>query len=381
MRKLVAGLVLALAGTLTVTAPAHAGAARWVSLKAPTVRTVGQTVVLQGRVAGRAKVVRIDRKAGTRWVKVRKVRVSHGRYSLAIHPAVRTTRYRAAALSTSSTTYSAARTVKVVSAAKPRPPVSSDACGVRPAKADGSLWACTFADDFSGTTLDRTKWMPQTQFTSGVQAAHACYLDDPSVISQSNGALNLTLRKVETPVSCSFGGSRQPSSYVSGSVMTYHLFSQQYGRFEARIKNAASGVPGLHEAFWLWPDDRVASTAVWPVAGEIDIAETYSSHPNLAIPFLHYSADAYGPVPGTNTAWNCTAYRGVWNTYTLEWSASRLEIKVNGKTCLVNTSGDQAFQKPYIMALTQLMGASGNEYDGRAPLPATMNVDYVRVWK
>lgn len=380
MKKYVIGLLVAVVGTVALTiTPAEAGTARWVSLKAPTVRLVGQSVVLTGRVVGKSKVVRIDRRIPGRWVKVRKVAVRNGRYALTIRPATRTTHYRAAALtaSGSTATYSAVRTVKVV---RPKP-VSSDACGVRPAKADGSLWACTFADDFSDTALDRTKWMPQTKFTSGVKEAHACYLDDPSVINESNGALNLTMRRVETPVSCSFGGTVQPSNYVSGSVMTYHLFSQQYGRFEARIKNTATTARGLQETFWLWPDDRVPSTTVWPYAGEIDISETYSSHPNLSIPFLHYSADAYGPQPGTNTAWNCTAYRGVWNTYTLDWSANRLEIKVNGKTCLVNTSGDAAFQKPYIMALTQLMGASGNEYDGRAPLPATMSIDYVRVWK
>ena len=84
---------------------------------------------------------------------------------------------------------------------------------------------------------------------------------------------------------------------------------------------------------------------------------------------------------GTNTAWNCAAQRGVYNTYTLIWGSNRLEIQVNGKTCLVNTSADAAFQKPYIMALTQALGAAGNEYDGRAPIPATMNVDYVKVWK
>ena len=59
--------------------------------------------------------------------------------------------------------------------------------------------------------------------------------------------------------------------------------------------------------------------------------------------------------PGLNTAWDCVAQRGEYNTYTLEWTATRLEIKVNGTTCLVNTSGDPAFQKPYIVALTQLM--------------------------
>jgi len=222
--------------------------------------------------------------------------------------------------------------------------------------------------------------MPQTQFATGVQAAHACYLDDPSVISVANGSLNLTLRKVATPVSCTFGGLTGPTNYVAGSVMTYRLFSQQYGRFEARIKNTATTYPGLQETFWLWPDDRY-STGLWPYAGEIDVAETYSSYPTLVIPYLHYSADAWGPINGLNTAWTCGAARGVWNTYTLEWTASKIQIFVNGKSCLVNTSGDSAFQKPYIIALTQLMGAAGNVYDGRAPLPATTSVDYVRVWK
>lgn len=45
------------------------------------------------------------------------------------------------------------------------------------------------------------------------------------------------------------------------------------------------------------------------------------------------------------------------------------------------TSGDIAFKKRYIIALTQAMGVQGNAYDGRAPLPATMSVGYVRVWR
>jgi len=264
---------------------------------------------------------------------------------------------------------------------QPQPPTSTtDACGTVLTKPDGSKWTCTQVDNFDGSSLDRTKWVPQTQFATGVQAAHACYLDDPSVVNVANGSLNLSVRQVANPVSCTFGDLTGPTNYVAGGVMSYRLFSQQYGRFEARIKNTATTYPGLHEAFWLWPDDRY-STGVWPAAGEIDISETYSAYPNLSVPFLHYSADAYGATPGLNTAWDCTAYRGVWNTYTLEWTASKLQIFVNGKSCLVNTSGDPAFQKPYIMALTQALGAAGNEYDGRAPLPATMNVDYVKVWK
>lgn len=264
----------------------------------------------------------------------------------------------------------------------PPPPTStSDDCGASVLKADGGTWSCTFADDFDGTALDRTNWVPQTNFAMGSPQAHTCYADDPANVAVADGALNLTLRRVPKAVTCDFGGLTGSTHYVSGGVSSYRLFSQQYGRFEARIKNTATTEPGLQEAFWLWPDDRYPSNAVWPAAGEIDIAETYSAYPYHAIPYLHYSADVYGPWPGVNTAWDCIAYRGVWNTYTLEWGPDEIRILVNGKHCLTNTSGDPAFMKPYIMALTQGMGAAGNEYDGRAPVPATMSVDYVKVWK
>ena len=211
------------------------------------------------------------------------------------------------------------------------------------------------------------------------RTARPCYVDDPSVISVRDGALRLGARRAPAPVTCSKKSG--PSDYIAGGVNTYRMFSQQYGRFEARFKSTDTRQPGLQESFWLWPDDRY-STGLWPAAGEIDIAETYSQYPDLVIPYLHYTAyDNYDNVPGLNTAWNCAAKRGVYNTYTLEWTAAKLTILVNGKTCLVNTSGDPAFQKPYIVALTQLMGTGPNMYDGRAPLPAEMAVDYVRVWQ
>ncbi len=173
-----------------------------------------------------------------------------------------------------------------------------------------------------------------------------------------------------------------PTPYVAGSVSTYRLFSQKYGRFEARIKSTATRVPGLQESFWLWPDDRY-NNELWPAAGEIDIAETYSQYPDRAIPYLHYTEnDNGGPKPGRNTAWVCTGAAAASSTPTRS-SGPRpgWRSRSTAKSCLVNTSGDPAFQKPYIVALTQLLGTAGNEYDGRAPLPATTTVDYVKVWK
>ena len=334
---------------------------------------------LTGKVSGRNQVT-IEQWQGWYWRAVMNVTADGaGTYKATVPATTTPTTYRARA-------WVAVTPAVTVVAAVPEPepenPASTptDACGPRLQRVDGTYWSCTLGEDFNGTQLNRSIWMPQTIFRAGSDAAWACYLDDPSVISVSEGALHLSVRKLPQAAPCS-GQSGAMTPYVSGMVTTYRLFSQQYGRFEARIKSTATTAPGLHEAFWLWPDDRFNS-ALWPAAGEIDISETYSTYPDLSIPFLHYTAhDNWGPVPGLNTAWNCVAQRGVFNTYTLEWTASRLAILVNGKTCMVNTSGDPAFRKPYIVAFTQALGAAGNEYDGRAPLPATMSIDYLRVWK
>jgi len=382
----VALMVVALASVVSLgnvsPATASSGAAPSVSLR----QSGSGTVTVSGRTAGAAPRVSFYRATRSGWALVKRVRAHHHRYSarLAVAPSARS--FKVTADSRSRTfvvrgaTATAAATAPATAAAPASKPSQSDACGVRPLKADGSAWSCTFADDFNGTTLDRTKWIPQTIFATGSADAYACYRDDPSNVSVSNGALNLTLLKLAAPAPCGLS-SLGPTVYQSGMVSTWHLFSQQYGRFEARIKNTATTSPGLHEAFWMWPDDRYGDASNWPTTGEIDVSETYSVWPTVSQPFLHYSADSGGQQLGLNTAWDCTAQRGQWNTYTLEWTAQRITIFVNGKTCLVNTSGDAAFQKRYIIDLTQSLGGAPDAPVADTPFPATMQVDYVRVWK
>ena len=253
---------------------------------------------------------------------------------------------------------------------------TSDDCGRQPLKSDGTAWQCTFVDNFGGRLLDRTKWRPQTEFVTGSSSVYACYRDDPSNVAVRNGALNLTLVKLAQPAPCGLAGIG-PTRYQSGMVSTWHLFSQKYGRFEARVKNTATLLPGLHEAFWMMPDDRDESTG----AGEIDIAETFSVHPNWVVSALHTSGDAAEQVGVTMNP--CPARRGVWNTYTMEWSPATIEFFVNGTLCLEHTSGDPAFQQRYIINLTQAIGPvdMGNLPVAGTPTPATYKIDYVKVWQ
>ncbi len=254
----------------------------------------------------------------------------------------------------------------------------ADECGPDLPKPTGGTWDCTFVDNFSGTALNRGNWTPQVNFHSGLAATRrgACMVDDPNNVRVLSGNLQLTVRKVSRLVRC----DGYSAYYTSGGVTTHDLFSQQYGRFEARIKPHPSTKPGLQEAFWMLPSGP--PTATWPANGEIDVSETYSQYSTLSVPFLHYTYNNNGgPVPGLNTAWNCVANRGVYNTYTLTWSATKIAIDVNGKSCLVNTSGNVAFKKSYFMSLSSLLGVTSNALTTATPIPATMMVDYVKVWK
>ncbi len=375
-------VVVGLLCSLVVVGPTATGVRGGPTLAPPVF--VGDGVVrLRGRAGSATRVV-VQRREHGRWTRLKHVRVRGARFSTRVRTGHRPQRLRVVA----GGRRSAVRVVRPGGPGTPSAPPSTpapapvDACGARPAKGDGTWWSCTLADDFDGTELDRDVWLPQTVFATGERLGrYACYRDDPGNVAVAGGALHLTLREEPLPFACALR-EWGPATYSAGMVSTYHRFSQRYGRFEARIRSTATSSPGLQEAFWLWPDDRQSIPVLWPEAGEIDIVETYSQHPDLAIPFLHYTAnDNGGPVPGVNTAWHCRTSRGVFHTYTLEWTAERLAILVDGRPCLVNTSGDPAFQRSYIVALTQALGVGLNAHTGDAPLPATMSVDYVRVWE
>jgi beta-glucanase (GH16 family) len=261
-----------------------------------------------------------------------------------------------------------------------------DACGTRIAKGPGAYWDCTFSENFNGTSLDRSKWVPQRTATSGYfHGPDACFVDSANNISVSGGTLRLTARKEPAPFDC---GGGYMMRYTSGMVSTaMGRFSQAYGRFEVRAKVSSARIKGLQTALWLWPVNA-AKYGSYPASGEIDIAEMFSQYPDRAIPFIHYNQATSGRTLTTNN-YCMISNLAEFHTYTLEWTATTMKISYDGKTCLIHAfnpasplQGSQPFDQPFFIALTQALGVGTNAFDPAAtPLPAMTEVDYVRVWK
>jgi hypothetical protein len=65
-----------------------------------------------------------------------------------------------------------------------------------------------------------------------------------------------------------------------------------------------------------------------------------------------------------------------------------MSVAVNGVTCLVDNYvpnnglvAPAPFNMPFFLVLTQGFGSGGDAPYSGTPLPATTQVDYVRVWK
>lgn len=257
-------------------------------------------------------------------------------------------------------------------------PTPTTACGGVPTlpRAGGGVWTCDFNDEFNGTALDRTTWFPQPTKGSGFDSNdHDCFMDSPNNVSVSGGSLVLTSRQEPAPFVCEDTVPRT-TQYTSGSVSTYQRESVNRGRVEVRAKIISAKVQGTHTAFWLFPQDLNGG----PGRGEIDIAEIYGTYSDRAIPYIHHPLSA---LDASDTNNFCMIPNiADWNTYVVEWTAQSITIIYNGQVCLTNTMGASAFNRDFMVALTQGLGWPGNDFQpGITPLPAQTLVDYVRVYK
>jgi len=222
-----------------------------------------------------------------------------------------------------------------------------------------------WSDEFNGTSIDTTKWTFETgnpnvnNEREYYQAANA---------TETNGNLVITAKK-ETVGNF---------LYTSARMNTLNKVSAQYGRIEARIKLPLG--QGLWPAFWMMGTNITAVS--WPQCGEMDIMEHINAN-NTIYGTMHWNVN--GPVQYglTTTVTNLDDY----HIYAIDWDANSIRWYVdNTLYCTgnilnsVNNTG--AFHLPFFILLNMAVGGDfpGQTID-ESKLPASMYVDYVRVYK
>src|SRR5258708_21886215 len=241
-------------------------------------------------------------------------------------------------------------------------------------------WTLVWRDEFdgpNGSMPDRKKWSIVRDGSGFGNQELEYYTDRPRNLHIENGHLAITaMRENYTGPD---GVSRE---YTSGRLQTAGHFEQKYGRFEARIK-----VPkgqGIWPAFWMLG----GPPAGWPACGEIDIMENVGFEPSKIHGTLHgpgYSGN--NPLTGAYTLPNSARISDDFHVFAAEWSPDAIRFYVDDHLYETQTvdsipsSKRWAFDHPFFILLNVAVGGAwpGNP-DSATPFPATMLVDYVRVY-
>jgi beta-glucanase (GH16 family) len=245
----------------------------------------------------------------------------------------------------------------------------------------GLVWQDEF-DGSAGTTFDRTKWAADTGGQGFGNQEREFYTTRPeNVALDGEGHLVITARAepMSSTDQCWYG----KCLYTSARLKTEGLFTQKYGRLEARIRIPRG--QGIWPAFWMLGDD--IGTVGWPTSGEIDIMENIGREPAVVHGTLHGPGYSGAGGIGRADTLRSGAYADDFHVYAVEWQPNDIRWYVDGRQYHRMTPADipngtkWVFQHPFFLLLNLAVGGGWpGDPDASSTFPQQMVVDYVRVY-
>ncbi len=242
-------------------------------------------------------------------------------------------------------------------------------------KLDERNWQLVWSDDFEGTAgelPDPSKWtfdLGTGENGWGNQELQS-YTNDPENVSL-DGEGNLVITAIQ-----------DGNSFTSARIKTEGLFSQQYGRFEARLKTPYG--PGLWPAFWLLGDN--IETVGWPQCGEIDVMELRGQEPHVVHGSVHGPGYSGGNPITQSYALINNRFDTDYHVFAIEWDEEKIDFFVDDylyqRVEPADVPGEWVFDQAFFIILNV---AVGGDYVGfpitQTPFPQKMIIDYVRVYQ
>ncbi|HVO58941.1 MAG TPA: glycoside hydrolase family 16 protein [Dongiaceae bacterium] len=252
-----------------------------------------------------------------------------------------------------------------------------------PALPPTSGWTLAWSDEFSfpdGSAPDSSKWAYDIGGDGWGNDELETYTSRLQNAQIQSG--NLVITAQQETFTGSDGITR---NYTSARLKTQNLFSQTYGRFEARIKIPKG--QGMWPAFWMLGQD--ISSEGWPKCGEIDIMENIGREPGSVHGSLH-GPSTTGITSDATSTFSLPSgqnFSDDFHIYAVEWDATTVRFFVDSNNYATvaksqwPAGGTWVFDHPFFIILNVAVGGSWpGSPDASTQFPRQMLVDYVRVY-
>ena len=248
----------------------------------------------------------------------------------------------------------------------------------------GDEWELYWNDEFNGSALDTTKWTCESGTT-------AIYVEKAENVTIQGGNLVLTARHVDP-------STNKGKAITTGAVNSGKKFSFQYGRLEFRARLPYG--EGVHPGLWTMGDYYLTTNDElgWPRCGEIDVmefvgaggaADRYTEPYNRRTTVnLHWGAnrDVHKEIGTTSYYIQNGSLADDYHVYACEWDEESItfyfdDVKIS-ETKLNDPDMGDAFKQSHWIIMSFSLDSKGEHIaNATTPLPQSMFVDYVRVYK
>lgn len=252
-------------------------------------------------------------------------------------------------------------------------------------KTAASEYSLVWSDDFSGNTLDTSKWNYELHEPGWVNNELQRYTDSSDNIYVKDG--KLVIQPVKT-VDAATGNT----AYTSGRITTQNKADFKYGKIEVKAKLPKG--QGIWPAIWMMPTKEDLYGG-WPKCGELDIMELLGNDPAKVYQTLHYSKTGVDvQSQGTQTL-SSGNFSDAYHVFSMEWEPGKISFYVDGKLTkseskwYTSTDGvgtityPAPFDQEFYVILNVAVGGSwpGNPDATTDFSKAKMLVDYVKVYQ
>lgn len=242
-------------------------------------------------------------------------------------------------------------------------------------------------DDFTGSSVDTTKWRVYDRISDQINGEVNCVV--PANVSVSSGTLKI-IGKFEDHTCGDTLQAPQVENYTSGHIHARPLFL--YGTVDVRAKIA--GGTGLWPCIWMlgykWQPTQPYTASTPDNNGpndgwcEVDIAEFMNGHRTLVNNALHLTTNNRTGSGEKSLPFDATTrfmvYRLVWTATTLTWLVDAEDgVGFRTLTSMSGTAGVDIPNVPMFLIINMAVGGAGGGTPNSATFPQTMEVDYALI--